>query len=500
MLEMKNIVKSFFGVTVVKNVNFSVASGEVHALLGENGAGKSTLMNVLGGVHERDSGTIDFDGQSLTKITPLTAQAAGIAFVHQELNLFNDLLVWENIFLKQEKANKLGHVYKRDMIKESEELFESLGISLSPTARVEDLTTAQKQMLEIAKALRQNAKLFILDEPTTALSGAEIDHLFKIVKRLKSEGKSFIFISHKMPEVFALCDRYTVLRNGSFISTGNVVDATPEEITRHMVGEDYDDSAAYKSRKLGETVLELNNLSGVGFENLSLEIKKGEIFGLTGLQGAGCSEVMQTLFGALRPTSGKIKLLDEPYKVKNIRYAMRRRLGMVPSNRKENSIITDMNLIDNSALSRNTLTAKHPIVNRKADMQRYGEMEKKLNIKSGKWTNLITSLSGGNQQKVILARLLNTDADVLLLDNPTQGIDVGAKAEIYRLIVELTEMGKTVIINTLEIPEMQQIADRCAVFYHGEHVTTLDRVDITEENVMLYATGASRMQPSAKNS
>jgi len=493
MLEMKNIVKSFFGVTVVKNVDFSVVAGEVHALLGENGAGKSTLMNVLGGVHECDSGTIRFDDQSLVKLTPLLAQATGIAFVHQELNLFNDLLVWENIFLKQEKVNRFGYLNKRQMIEETEKLFASFAISLSPTARVEDLTTAQKQMLEIAKALRQNAKLFILDEPTTALSGSEIDHLFKIITRLKKEGKSFIFISHKMPEVFTLCDSYTVLRNGNLIATGNVTNTTPEDITRHMVGESYDNSEAYELRKLGDAVVEFDKLSGVGFQNLSLSVKKGEIFGLTGLQGAGCSEVMQTLFGALRPNSGAIKLLGEDYQVTNIRHAMRKKIGMVPANRKENSIIRDMNLIDNSALSRNILTSKQPFVNRKGDMERYQEMEKKLNIKSGKWTNLITSLSGGNQQKVILARLLNTDADVLLLDNPTQGIDVGAKAEIYRLIVELTKLGKTIIINTLEIPEIQQIADRCAVFYHGEHLVTLNRADITEENVMLYATGASRM-------
>ena len=497
MLEMKNIVKSFFGVTVVKDVDFSVATGEIHALLGENGAGKSTLMNVLGGVHERDSGTIKFDNVLLEKITPVSAKEVGIAFVHQELNLFNDLLVWENIFLKQEIVNKFGVVNKQQMIRETEELFASFGISLSPTARVEDLTTAQKQMLEISKALRQNAKLFILDEPTTALSGTEIDHLFKIVKRLKNEGKSFIFISHKMPEVFDLCDRYTVLRNGNFIHAGNVAETNPEEITRHMVGEAYDDSEAYKARKLGDNVIELKDLTGVGFNELNLEIKAGEIFGLTGLQGAGCSEVMQTLFGNLRPKSGSLKLFGNEYAVKNIRHAMRQKVGMVPANRKENSIIPDMNLIDNSAISLNTLTGNKPVISKKAEYERYGSMEKKLNIKSGKWTNLITSLSGGNQQKVILARLLNTDADILLLDNPTQGIDVGAKGEIYRLIVELSQTGKTIIINTLEIPEIQQIADRCAVFYHGDHLVTLDRKDINEENVMYYATGASQVQQVA---
>ena len=490
MLEMTDITKSFFGVTVVNKVNFSVKAGEVHALLGENGAGKSTLMNVLGGVHERDSGTIMLDGTAVDKITPTIATELGIAFVHQELNLFNDLLVFENIFLKQEIVTKMGRLDKKAMIREVKELFDSLGIHISPTALVADLTTSEKQLLEISKALRSNSKLLILDEPTTALGNKEIDSLFDVVRRLKKQGKSFIFISHKMPEVFTIADSYTVLRNGNFIASGEISDTTPEEIMRYMVGDSYDDSEAYKERELGEPVLEVSNLSGQGFSGVSFGVRKGEIFGLTGLQGAGCSELLQSLFGVTRHTAGEVKIRGVSYQGKSIRAGMRSKIAMVPANRKERSIIPDMDLLENTALSLGTLTAKQPLFNKKKELGRYRELSDSLNIKGGKWQNLIVSLSGGNQQKVILARWLNTEADILFLDNPTQGIDVGAKAEIYRLIVDLSEQGKTILINSLEIPEIQKIADRCAVFYHGELQVILERSSINEETVMMYATNA----------
>jgi len=499
MLEMTNIFKSFFGVTVVNNVDFHVGVGEVHALLGENGAGKSTLMNVLGGVHERDSGTVVFDGKRMDKITPTIAAEQGIAFVHQELNLFNDLLVFENIFLKQELVTKLGRLRKKEMIREVQELFDGLGISISPTTRVSELTTSEKQLLEISKALRSDSKLFILDEPTTALGNQEIENLFSIVRRLKEQGKSFIFISHKMPEVFAITDKFTVLRNGRFVASGATIDSSPEEITCYMVGDSFDDSEAYKVRDLGEVVLGLSDYSGPGFWNVNLEVRRGEIFGLTGLQGAGCSEIMQTMFGALGVTGGELKVRGDIYNGKSIRSAMRSKIGMVPANRKERSIIPDMNLVENTSLSLNALTGKQPIVSNRRERARYLGLEKILNIKGGKWQNLIVSLSGGNQQKVILARWLNTEADILFLDNPTQGIDVGAKAEIYRLIVELSNQGKTILINSLEIPEIQKVADRCAVFYHGRLQVILDRKNINEKTVMLHATGAASIARAEGN-
>ena len=490
MLRMSGISKSFFGVTVLDRVDFSVGTGEVHALLGENGAGKSTLMNILAGVHTRDSGTVVFDGHTLEHITVQSTEHMGIAFVHQELNLFNDLKVYENIFLRKELLTRLGTLDKRRMIAQTQELMNRLGVDIDPNATVSELETSKKQLLEIAKALHAEAKLFILDEPTTALNNHEIDHLFKIVRGLKAEGKSFIFISHKMTEIFTLADRYTVLRNGQMIGSGAIAETTPTEVTRMMVGNSYSDADLYEPRALGEPILELEHYSGNGFEDISFSIRKGEIVGFTGLKGAGISELMQTVFGAMEPSGGTLKVAGSPI-AGDIHNAMVHRVGMIPANRKENSVLPDFTLLENNYVSEHTLSRKRPVIRKRAERQRFERMRGMLNIRCNGEDDLITSLSGGNQQKVILARWLNTDADVLLLDNPTQGIDVGAKAEIYKLILELARRGKTLLVNTLEIPELQKVADRCIVFYHGSIHSVLRHEDITEENVMLAATNAA---------
>ena len=489
MLRMSGISKAFFGVTVLNNVDFSVNQGEVHALLGENGAGKSTLMNILAGVHQRDSGTVEFDGKTMEHITVHATEQAGIAFVHQELNLFNDLKVYENIFLRKEMLTKFGTLDKRGMIAKTQDLMNRLGVDIDPVATVSELETSKKQLLEIAKALHAEAKLFILDEPTTALNNNEIDHLFKIVNGLKAQGKSFIFISHKMKEIFAIADRYTVLRNGQMIQTGNIAETTPTEVTRLMVGNTYSDEDFYQARDLGNPVLELENYSGHGFSDINLSIRRGEIVGFTGLKGAGVSQLMQTVFGALEPTGGVLKVDGEPCEG-NIHNAMRHKVGMIAANRKENSIIPDFTLLENNYVSEHTLSRRKPIIHKKAEVARFTKMRGMLNIRCNNESDLITSLSGGNQQKVIIARWLNTDADILLMDNPTQGIDVGAKAEIYKLILDLARQGKTILVNTLEIPELQKVADRCIVFYHGNIHTVLGHEDITEEKVMLAATNA----------
>lgn len=490
MLKMSDISKSFFGVTVLDHVDFSVGRGEIHALLGENGAGKSTLMNILAGVYTRDSGTIVFEGKRLEQTSVAAVEQAGIAFVHQELNLFNDLTVYENIFLRKEIVSRLGTLNKKAMIQQTRELFESLGVDIDPCAMVSELETGKKQLLEIAKALHAKARLFILDEPTTALNNEEIAHLFSIVRQLKAQGNSFIFISHKMTEIFALADRYTVLRNGQFIGSGLIAETTPQDVTRMMVGSQYSEGEAYAKRELGEPILELEDLSGQGFHNISLSVRKGEVVGFTGLVGAGISELFQTIFGERPITGGVLKLHGVPAGGHTIHKAMLDRVAMIPSNRKENSIIPDFTLLENGYISRHALTWRHQHISRKTELRQYEELRRKLNVKANSPEDLITSLSGGNQQKVILARWLNTESDILLLDNPTQGIDVGAKAEIYRLIQELAQSGKTVLVNTLEIPEIQQVADRCVVFYHGKVQAQLERSEISEEAVMLQATGA----------
>ena len=489
LLEMKDIHKSFNGVSVLHGVNLNVNTGEVHALLGENGAGKSTLMNLLTGVIPWDGGDITFDGKKIAHTSVKESEAMGIAFVHQELNLFNDLKVYENIFLNKEYKNKLGVLDKKKMIKESKALFERLGVDIDPNELVANLKPSKKQLLEIAKALFFDAKLLILDEPTTSLTNDDIEHLFSIIRSLKKNGTSFIFISHKMPEIFEIADRYTVFRNGNFICEGDIKDTTPEEVTKKMVGEKYSNEDVYSPREFGETVLKIENLTGTGFRNVNLEVKKGQVIGLTGLQGAGSSEFMQCVFGAGETYSGNIYVNSKPLHKASIHSAMKDKIAMLPANRKENSVLPDMSLLENTYISEHTLSGKKPLINKKKEIEKYASFKEELHIKAQSENDAVTSLSGGNQQKVFIARWLNTQADILLFDNPTQGIDVGAKAEIYKLILKLAESGKTIIINTLEIPELQKVADYCAVFYNGRIVKVLPHSEIDEEKVMMYSTG-----------
>lgn len=490
LLEMRDVSKSFGSIQVLKKVNLTVGKGEVHALLGENGAGKSTMMNVLTGVYTKDAGKIVFDGEEMEHITIRQSENIGIAFVHQELNLFNDLRVYENIFLCKEYSNAFGKLDKNRMVKETEILFDKLGVDIEPLEQVSNLKTSQKQLLEITKALFFHAKLLILDEPTTALNNEEVAHLFGIINDLKKEGTSFIFISHKMPEIFELADRYTVFRNGEYIAEGNIAETNPEDITKQMVGEKYSAENVYQKRQCGDVILELTDFSGPGFKNVNLSVDKGQIIGLTGLQGAGSSELMQCMFGVKKADSGDVRIKGKKVAYHSIHKTMRTKMGMLAANRKENSVITDMNLLENTYIAEHTLSANKFHINRKKEEENFQEYKRLLNIKAQKSTDSILSLSGGNQQKVFIARWLNTKAEILLLDNPTQGIDVGAKAEIYKLILELATEGKTILINTLEIPELQKVADVCAVFYNGSIIKVLEHEEIDETTVMLYSTNA----------
>lgn len=490
LLEMKDICKAFNGVPVLKKVNLSVEEGEVHALLGENGAGKSTLMNILTGVYTRDSGTIAFNGHNMDHITVKKSEEMGIAFVHQELNLFNDMTVYENIFIGKEYVGKLGKCNKKKMIQETEELFKRLNVEIDPLEKVENLKTSEKQLLEIVKALFSKAKLLILDEPTTALNNEEIAHLFEIIGKLRRQGTSFIFISHKMPEIFKISDRYTVLRNGEYIASGNIKDVSPEEITGLMVGGTLSSRNVYETRKYGDVILKLKDFTGPGFEKINLEVKRGEIIGFTGLQGSGSSELMQCMFGVTGAFGGTLSVCDKVVPYHSVHKAMKSGIAMLPSNRKENSVIGDMSLLENMYLAEHTLSAGKFHIYKKAEQEKFENFKSMLDIKAQNCNDSILSLSGGNQQKVFLARWLNTNADIFLLDNPTQGIDVGAKAEIYKLILSLAKNGKTILINTLEIPEIQKIADYCAVFYEGKIVKILEHEEINEQTVMLYSTNA----------
>ena len=489
ILEMKHISKTFGGAKALIDVHFSVEEGEIHALLGENGAGKSTLMNILTGVVQADAGSIKFSDNRYPHPTILEMEEAGIAFVHQELNVVNDLTVFENIFLNKEIKNKLGLLNKKKMILQTNELFDNLGVNINPHVMVSELKTSEKQLLEISRALHADAKLLILDEPTTALSNTEVEHLFEILRKLKAQGKSFIFISHKMPEVLEIADRFTVLRNGEYITSGDLTNVTPHEIASYMVGEQYVDKDIYEPRELGDEIIKLNKFSGHGFSNVDLTVRKGEILAFTGLAGSGASELMQTMFGVLHATSGSISVHGKIIHG-SISSFMKNKIAMLPSNRKENSVLPDMDILENTYIAEHTLSKNKPVISKKNEIKKYQVLKDMLWIKAQSQDDSINSLSGGNQQKIFLARWLNTEADVLLFNNPTQGVDVGAKAEIYRLILEFAKQGKTVIINTLEIPEIMKVSDRCVVFYEGKVQTILTHDEINEHDVMLYSTNA----------
>ena len=489
ILEMKHISKAFGGSQALSDIHLSVEEGEIHALLGENGAGKSTLMNILTGVIPADSGTITFLGKDYPTPTIHQMEAAGIAFVHQELNVINDLTVADNLFLCRE-LTRFGLLRRKEQVARAKKLFEDLGVDIDPNAMVSELKTSEKQLLEICRALYVDAKLLILDEPTTALSNKEIEHLFGILRKLKAKGRSFIFISHKMPEIFSISDRYTVLRNGEYISSGYIKDTTPHAVTSMMVGSEYVDEDLYVPRALGDTILELEHYSGQGFSDINLSVKRGEILAFTGLAGCGASELMQTMFGVIPSEGGHMRVNGKALDGRIVSF-MKNSVAMLAANRKENSVVPDMSIMENFYLAEHELSrGKKPFIKMKDEAARYGEQKESLRIKAGSSTDSILSLSGGNQQKVFLARWLNIGADVLLFDNPTQGVDVGAKEEIYKLILGFAEAGKTIIINTLEIPEIKKVADRCVVFYEGKIAKIFSHAEVNEQDVMLYSTNA----------
>jgi ABC-type sugar transport system ATPase subunit/transposase len=823
-LEMTDISKSFFGVQVLHQVSLRVEKGTIHALIGENGAGKSTLMNILGGVYSLDNGIVKVDEKDVHDLTVRKAEALGIAFVHQEVNLFNDLLVYENIFMGKE-LTKHGLLNRKEMIQRTNALFADLHVDMKATDLVGTLSTGKKQLLEIAKAcpteerelgafmrllassglgrllrpkaprgpdggqppydassllaailfafsdtggtvrdvadscrfdlryryltsdakpgkstvagfisrviapnadaifrgvtgsimsamggspvgevfvdgskfeanankykftfrsrkralgllaragclirgngmpfpekpeppysrligeavsevgrrlsaagkdpagsprgrghradpevrlfrtlsallgrmlayeetdricgpgrnsfyktdrdatamclkedyysgagsnmhaaynvqiavssgiivgyyvsqdrsdsrtlpaflgrmrgmwgsypaavcadagygsaenysflaaagiscyVKYKASLFILDEPTTALSNEEINNLFRIINELKAQGNTFIFISHKMPEIFRLCDDYTVLRNGEMVLSGHLKDTNPQEVTKAIVGEKYQNKEVYASRELGPVCLRLVNYSGEGFSNINLEVHQGEIIGFTGLHGSGSSELMQAMFGITKATSGEFIANQKSLTGASVKKVMQNHIGMVPANRKENSVFGDLNLLDNLCIA-DFSVEPGPLFHLRREEKQFGRYQDELAIKANSQKDLLLSLSGGNQQKVIIARWLKTNADILLLDNPTQGIDVGAKNEIYRLLIQLAQSGKTILFNTLEIPEIQKCADRCVVFYHGRIEAVLERNEISDEKVMMYATHANKV-------
>ncbi len=495
ILEMKNISKSFGPVRALKEVSFNVQPGEIQGLLGENGAGKTTLMNVLAGTFTQDKGDIVIDGKVIHGMTPHKSNGMGIRFIHQELSLCNDLKVYQNMFLGEEFISPGRFIKKNDEIKRAQEVLDYMNTGIRATALVGDLETAQKQLVEIARALLFKSELIIMDEPTTALNTREIENLFVIMNRLKQEGVSFIYISHKMPEIFEICDTYTVLRDGAFIQAGAIKDIDEHQATELLIGKTFI-STNLKEGHLdvvsNEVVLRVDKLSGHTFRDISFDLHKGEIIVLTGLQGSGTDELATALFGASPIKSGTIELGDQVLDTRSIKSIMRKGIAMVPRNRKERGILPDLSIRQNSSLAFFVAKHRNLFISNKSESERFNRNKQKMEIKAGSERDPITSLSGGNQQKVILGKWLEIDADVYIMDNPTQGIDVGSKFAIYKLINGMATQGKAVIVFSTEFPEIYQLADRCIVLYKGSIQGTLKHGELSEVKIMEYSTGTGR--------
>ncbi len=493
LVEMKGIVMDFGPVRAVNNVDFKINSKDIIGLLGENGAGKSTLMNILAGALQPTKGKIYIDGKEVNIANAHVAGKYGIRFIHQELNLCNEMTVVENMFLAQE-ITKNGITQNKEMISRCKEVFDRMKINVDPLGYVGDLQAAEKQLIEIAKSLLFKSELIIMDEPTTALSTNEIENLFNIMRQLSEEGVSFIFISHKMPELFEICKTYFIMRDGNYVSEGNFSDVVESQITEMMIGhnlaEDSFDNKANSSQE--EIMLSVRNFSSELFHDINFDLRKGEIIAITGLQGSGREAIADALFGAEKYTGTIIINQKEMKKNAKIIDFMKRGVALVPRMRKERGIFNDLSIYDNMSMAYFNTKLRKLLISNKEEDARFMREKEAMKIKVGNPNNPITSLSGGNQQKVILGRWLEADASIMLFDNPTQGIDVGAKFEIYHLILELARKGKSVIVFSAEFPEIYKVADRCFVLYKGEIQAELKRSELNEKDVMLYSTGAKK--------
>lgn len=489
-IEMRNIIKSFGSNKVLKDVSFTLNGGEICALLGENGAGKSTLMNILGGVHKMDSGTIYLDAEKVEFNTPAESQEAGIAFIHQELNLINDLPIYENMFLGREIKNKRGSLDLERMIQETEEVFEQMKVELDPKTMVRDLDASYKQIVEICRAMMMKASIIIMDEPTTSLTEPEIERVFNMMRTLKDHGVGIIFISHKLGEVMEICQRYLVLRDGLMVSKGKVSEVTTDDLARFMVGYDVRTEQLLRNKNLGNEILRAERLTHKhAYMDISFSVKAGEILGVTGLLGDGRSELFQSIFGADSVSSGKIYLEGKEINIRSTIQALRVGIGYLPRNRKENGIIKDMDIIENASIVTWPKFARRGVIDRALHNEKFEKQVKGLRIKMNKNTDSINSLSGGNQQKVVLAKWLTANPKLLILDNPTQGVDVGAKEDIYDIILKLAEENIAVVVLSSEAQEIIRVCDRAIVMYHGTIQGEVAGETMNEHDIMRLATG-----------
>ena len=490
ILKMTNIDKRFTGVHALKNAYLDLYAGEVLALMGENGAGKSTLMKILCGIKEADSGEIMLFNKQVKFKDIKESLKAGISIIHQELNMMPHLTVAQNIYIGREEIN-FGFIDDNKMIKNAKELFKKLNMNIDPSLKLSSLTVGKQQMVEIAKAISFNSKILILDEPTAALTQTEVDELFKIMRELKQKGIGMIYISHRMDEINEISDRVTVMRDGEYVGTVKTKDTTKDEIVKMMVGRailgDKKEKSAVKEN--APTILKVENLSNHDtVKGISFRLKKGEILGFSGLMGSGRTEAMRLIFGADSKTTGEIFINGKRVNNKSPKDAVKNGLCYLSEDRKQYGLLLNKSVSENTVLASLEKFISFGFLNKQKEITEADYYNKKLKTKTPSMEHLVKNLSGGNQQKVILARWLLKNSDIFIFDEPTRGIDVGAKSEMYELIEELTSNGKSVIVVSSELSEIQRLSDRVIVMCEGKITAELNINEVTQEEIMKYAT------------
>ncbi|MCT8774984.1 sugar ABC transporter ATP-binding protein [Glaesserella parasuis] len=492
ILEMRNVSKTFPGVKALDGINLKVKRGTIHALMGENGAGKSTLMKILYGIYISDDGSeLILDDKPFKPSRPIDAIRSGLTMVPQEISPAANLTIADNFYLGREITQGKFLLNQKEMDRKAAEILSELGIPMDVTVKMSEVSVAKAQLVAIATAVSNDAKIIIMDEPTTALTEMEVEQLYKIIDAVKKRGIAIIFISHKLDEVFKVSDEITVIRDGQYVGTKATTDVTKEELISMMVGRDMSEMFQRERFELSdEIVLEIKNFTRAGkYEDISFSVRKGEIFGIAGLVGAGRSEIVESLFGYKPADSGEIYIHGKKVEINNPLDAMEHKIGFVTEDRKLTGLFLNLNIIDNMIMPQMSPYLEHFLISVDKSHKTANEQKDKLKIKAPDVEVITNNLSGGNQQKVLLARWLLLEPEILILDEPTKGIDVGAKAELYKLMVELSKQGKTIIMITSDMLELLSMSDRVMVMHEGHKVGIIPHQELSQERVLAFASG-----------
>jgi len=491
-IEMRGIDKAFGTNQVLKNAGFELRDGEIHALMGENGAGKSTLMKILTGVYTRDAGTVVVDGQEVVYRSPQEAEKAGIVFIYQELNVLFDLTVEENLFMGKEITKGFGVCDKKAMRQKAQEVMDKMGVNIPVNAVMSDLSVGQQQMVEICKALMVDAKVLIMDEPTAALTESETQVLFEVIESLKAKGVSIVYISHRMEEIFQLCDRITILRDGQYVGTENIKDITMDGVVQMMIGREIGERYPQRDVTIGEEVIRVEGLTHEKmFRDVNFSVRAGEVLGVSGLMGAGRTEIMQAIFGNLPIVSGKVFIEGKEVHIKNPKQAIEAGIGFITEDRKTEGLLLEKSIAENIELCNLGKVSKNSVLSKAKGAELVKKGIDEFRIRCFGPDHECNNLSGGNQQKVVLAKWIYTDPKILILDEPTRGVDIGAKKEIYSVINDMAARGVAVIMVSSELPEVLGMSDRIMVVHEGHVTGIIDGKTADQAKVMTLATGGS---------